>query len=175
MKNIKILLTVLILLLPYIMYSQLNITGYIETGYLKENLSLNKLTIIKPGESFPTEIKGLITNIEGREIISNIISLDYDNYLYSEINIGLNWKWFTLEQKIYDIFCYDGKGYTFRPLEIMYTTTLYWDWKMLRVGYSHMCAHPIGNEHNSSQAITRRSSYDKIYLRITFSNKKSKV
>ena len=141
MKN---LLFILLVLFSIESFSQIKTNGYVEIGWLNERFALNNS--------------------------GNVDYLLYKNAGYSEIELKFNLKNIYLEQNLYNIFTFPDNGFTFNPKEINYVTRLYYKLKVLDLGVEHACLHPIINQHNDIETITRRQSHDKIFLRFNFGN-----
>ncbi len=148
---------------------QIKVSGYIRVGYLKESYSLNKYEWREVGDPIIRIVDGNEIEIPNIAYVGNVTRLENYKCMYSDVTLAFNWKWFTLEQKLYDVFTYEG-GHTFKPLEIHYTTKFYWKWKFLKIGYEHLCLHPIVNNLTKFEKVSRRSSYDKIYVEFNFNN-----
>lgn len=168
MKTKLVILIVCVFILEY-SEAQIKVSGFIETGYLSESYSMNKNELRIVGNPIMKLIDGKKQLVPDLDYVGNITNLRHSKCMYSDITLVFNWKWFTLEQEIYDIFSYEG-GHTFKPLEIHYTTRIYADYKFIRVGYEHLCLHPIINDLNKFERVSRRSSYDKIFIRFSFNN-----
>lgn len=137
-------LLVLFIILSINSFSQINTNGYVEIGYIDEKISLNE-------NQFITRLKN-------------------ENCGYSNIVINFEYKGFNLNQELYNIFVYPGNGLSFKPFEIAYKTRLYYRIKKFDFGLEHLCMHPIISQHNELEQITRRQSYNKIFLRFSFGN-----
>lgn len=145
----KIILILSILLSCYFVDAQIKVKCDIEIGYLNENISLNFV------KAYP---------LDGFELQYNS-----GHVSYCDLVGEFSFKNIHLEQQIYNVFGHKN-GYTFAALEILYKTRLYYKYKAFSGGFEHMCLHPIINQHNEISSITRRGSYDKIFIRFTFSN-----
>jgi len=144
MKNLILILALSIA--SQLVLSQIKVQGFAEIGYLDERVSLNK--------------DGYVFNLDNR------------GSLYSDITLDFSWQKIHLEQQIYNIFKYiDGRS--FRPIDVVYRTRVYYKIKFLAIGYDHMSSHPIIAQHNEIEPITRRMSHDKIFIRLTFGNGKT--
>jgi nitrate reductase gamma subunit len=121
--------------------SQIKTNGFIETGYLSGAQSMK---------------------------YDGIATYEYpENTFYADVNLTFKLKHVYLEQQLFNVFNYKG-GKTFSVIEIEYKTRIYYKWKALKIGYEHMCLHPIINQHNEIPKLTRRASHDKIFIRLTF-------
>ena len=141
MKNLTL---ILFFLIGLNCMSQIKTNGFIEIGYLDEKISLNEYQYI-------TRLKN-------------------ENSAYSKFSINFNYKNFSVEQELYNIFIYPGNGISFKPMEIKYRTKIYYKIKMFDLGVEHMCMHPIIAQHNELEQVTRRQSQNKIFLRFNFGN-----
>ena len=130
-------------MVSFALNAQIKVKCSIEMGYLNESTSLNN---------------------DG-----SFIQYESGNALYCDIIADFSIKRFHLKQQLYNVFCYDG-SYSFKPMEILYKTRFYYKYKFFSGGIEHMCLHPIINQHNTLDQITRRASHDKIFLRFTFEN-----
>lgn len=140
----KKLILILIVLVVFKANAQdnLQVNGFVETGYLKESMVTNENTVLQ--------------------------AVDYPNAFYTDILFDFSIKGFHMEQQIYNIFTYPGSGYTFKPHEIRFITRLYYTHKAFTIGVDHMCLHPIIVNHNDDPVVTRRGNHDKIFIRYTF-------
>ena len=159
----KTKIIILFLFINVNLYSQVKVSGYIETGYYGIQNSLNQTYFDINGGT-----NDGFTNINYMSRYENIIRFDKKN-MYADIALKLSYKNIYLEQNLLTSFQYED-GYSFTPLEISYKTRLYYEWKSFIIGIEHMCLHPIINEHNEIEFITRRLSHDKIFLRFNFGN-----
>lgn len=136
------------MLLCYSVNAQIKIKCDIETGYLNDKYSLNLV------DTYP---------LDGFEVQYNS-----GHVLYCDVIADFSIKKFHVEQQIYNVFSYED--YSFSPLEIVYKTRIYYKHKSFSCGYEHMCLHPVINQHNQISVVTRRGSYDKVFVRFTFEN-----
>ncbi len=145
--------------------AQIKVNGYIETGLTGYQYSVNainqdiRMNYVKDGTTY--------VNLEDADK-GGIFRLNNTECMYSEIVLNFSYKNIYLEQTLYNIFTYSGNGYTFKPLEVLYSTRLYYKYKFLEIGGEHMCSHPIINQHNEIEPVTRRMSHDKLFIRFTF-------
>ncbi len=123
--------------------AQIKVKCDVEIGYLNNKYSLNE-------DGFFVQYKS-------------------GDVLYCDIIADFSIKRFHVEQQIFNMFSFDG-GHSFKPMEILYKTRLYYKYKSFLGGIEHMCLHPIINQHNTLDLITRRASHDKIFIRFTFEN-----
>ena len=123
--------------------AQIKIVCDIEAGYLNDKYSLNN-------DGFFIQYKS-------------------GNALYCDIIADFSIKRFHLKQQIYNVFTYED-GHSFSPMEILYKTRFYYRYKSFSGGIEHMCLHPIIKQHNILPLVTRRASYDKIFIKFTFEN-----
>lgn len=112
--------------------------------------------------------------------IDDRLSLMEGNYLrtykdgivpYSNVLLEFSIRRLIFEQSIGTTFTYE-EGYTFKPLEIKYISSLHYDLDRLSLGASHMCLHPIIDQtqdvYDGAIKNIRRQSFTKIYLKFYF-------
>ena len=92
---------------------------------------------------------------------------------YSDIKIKLNYKGFNLEQSVLGTYMYE-EGFSFTPLDMIFTTNINYKYKSWSIGWEHMCFHPLVNSYNEfydfdAPFITyKRASHDKVYIKLEF-------
>lgn len=148
LKNIKMKIQLLLVIIALSIFevnvAQIRVNGYVEIGYITERSALNQ--------------------------IGEVVTLYYPNAGYSDLTLNFSRKGWGVEQQIYNVFGHSRGSRTFKPLDILYKTRLKYKWKGISIGYEHMCLHPIINQHNELEIITRRRSHDKLFLRFNFGN-----
>lgn len=132
----------ILFMLSFALNAQIKIVGFVEIGYLNEKSSLNA------GNS--------------------AFQYKTGNAMYSDITIDFSIKRIHFEQQIYNVFSPDNIG--FSVMEIIYKSKLYYNYEPFIIGCEHMCLHPIINQHNELPFLTRRGSFNKIFIRFTFNN-----
>jgi len=150
----KLIIAVLTFVFTVNGLSQIKFNGYIEGGYYTHKKSFSNIYYENSESGFVNEIS----------------SQTYLNHMYIEAGFNVKYKGFNLEQTFFNIGTYKGSGYTITPLDIMYTTRLYYKWNVLQLGVEHMCTHPIISNQIDPSGVTYRESYDKIFLKFTFGN-----
>ncbi len=145
----KVFLILLLFVFVQGLKAQIKIKGFIETGYLNARSSLN-IVDTYPLDGFQVQYKS-------------------GNAFYCDIIADFSIKKFHIEQRLFNMFSYvDGR--TFKAMEILYRSRIYYAWEFIQIGYEHMCLHPIINQHNKIDVITRRRGHDKIFIKFTFEN-----
>jgi len=157
----KIIAIILMSLMCINSNGQIKTSGYIEIGWLSDQSSINETHYKTTGGS-----NDGFTDISNIKRFENIIRYDKNSF-YADIVLLFKFKKIHLEQTLYSSFNYEN-GCSFKPLEIKYQTRLFYKMKSFKIGYEHMCLHPIINQHNELLKITRRASHDKIFIRYTF-------
>jgi len=143
------LVTTILLLISFLTFSQVNISGSVELGGIEDKWSMTE---------------------------ENYLRTYSDSWVaYAEIQFNFEWKNINLEQTLFNTF--DGGGdfkedFTFRPLEITYKTKIYYQIKQLSLGMEHLCMHPIINQTNdvyeNSINAVRRQSWNKFFVKYEF-------
>ena len=126
------------------MFSQIITSGKVEMGWLQESNSIN--------DSY---------------YVNQVI---YKSAGYSDIRLLFCLKKIKLDQQVFTIFGEQQDDLTFKAFEIKYSTRIYYDFGQIKVGGEHMCLHPIINNHNQLEQSTRRVSFNKLFIQLSFGN-----
>lgn len=124
-------------------FAQIKTKGFVEIGAMQEREALNHSGFV--------------------------FTMDRPNVAFGTVNLEFVYKKFHFENEIVNILSYPDDSYSFGVLEVQYKTKAFYKFsKKFRVGFEHLCIHPIINQHNEIEIVTRRTSYNKVFFRFSF-------
>lgn len=118
--------------------------------------------IVQTFGSIETGMIGKSTSVKNDDIVA---VARHNALMYGDVSFTLNRGKFYLKQSALTTFKYRQGKTSFTPVDITWNTELYVNFCWGKIGFDHMCLHPVENNMSEPEADRMRSSYDRIYVK----------